>query len=123
MTLSALKQFVLTNFADIVEEAALVDITEMRVFLADTSFLDVWYSPRNKNKYSYHWERQHLDGTIYRHDNAPHARWQYVVTFSKHFHSGTEHHVVESHISVIPEEALFSFLTFIRETMAGDNRN
>ena len=59
--LPALKKFILTNFADIVDEVALTDITELRVFLADTSFLDIWFSLRNPAKYSYHWERQHIE--------------------------------------------------------------
>jgi len=120
--LPALKQFALTHFADIISEVALVDIAEMRIFLIDSSFLDVWFSPRNPSKYSYHWERQHIDGTIYRHDNAPHVRWQYVSTFPKHFHNGTESNVIESQISAVPTEALYAMLTFVRGSLDSFNR-
>ncbi|MGH8055623.1 MAG: toxin-antitoxin system TumE family protein, partial [Candidatus Entotheonellia bacterium] len=33
--------------------------------------------------YSFHWERRAIDGRIYRHDNAPHKRWQSVATFPR----------------------------------------
>jgi len=58
-----------------------------------------------------------LDGTIYRHDNAPHSRWRSVATFPRHFHEGSETRVVESHLSQVPEEALREFLTFVRDRL------
>lgn len=77
--------------------------------------MDVWFSLKLPGRYSYHWERRAIDGKIYRHDNAPHKRWQSVATFPRHFHDGSEANVSESHISKIPEEALREFLTFARE--------
>jgi len=47
-----------------------------------------------------------VDGTIYRHDNAPHKGWKNVKTFPKHFHNGSEDNVTESTISEKPEEGL-----------------
>jgi hypothetical protein len=79
--------------------------------------VDVWYSLKLSDRYSYHWERRAIDGTIYRHDNAPHKRWQSVETFPRHFHDGSEARVSESYISADPEEALREFLTFAREKM------
>ena len=43
---------------------------KIRVIFIDNSFLDVYWS--SSGKYSLHYERRHIDGTIYRHDNAPH---------------------------------------------------
>jgi len=107
------------EFADIVMEVLLPDISELRIVLTDGSFVDIWYSLKLPNRYSYHWERKAIDGTIYRHDNAPHRRWRSVETFPRHFHDGSEPHVSESYLSDVPEEALREFLTFARERMKG----
>jgi hypothetical protein len=105
------------EFSDIVIETLISDVNDLRVVLKDGSFVDVWYSLKLSDRYSYHWERRAIDGTIYRHDNAPHRRWQSVDTFPKHFHNGSETRVSESYISSVPEEALREFLTFAREKM------
>lgn len=112
-----LREIAEVEFADIVVEAFVPDINELRIILTDGSFVDVWFSLKLAGRYSYHWERKAIDGKIYRHDNAPHRRWQSVATFPHHFHSGSETNVTESHISVDPEEALREFLTFARERM------
>jgi len=33
------------------------------------------------SRYAYHWERRHVDDTIYRWDNAKHEVWKKVKTF------------------------------------------
>jgi len=53
------------EFDDIVEEAYSPDINELRVILVDGSFIDVWFSLKLVGRYSYHWERKAIDGTIY----------------------------------------------------------
>lgn len=103
------------EFADIVVEALVLDVNELRVLLTDGSFVDVWFSLKLAGRYSYHWERRAVDGMVYRHDNAPHKRWQSVATFPRHFHGGSETNVVESYLSESPEEAMREFLTFVRE--------
>lgn len=105
------------EFADIVVEALIPDTNELRIILTDGSFVDVWFSLKRHGGYSYHWERRAIDGTIYRHDNAPHKHWQSVATFPRHFHDGTETDVSEGHISEVPEEGLREFLTFVRGTL------
>jgi hypothetical protein len=47
------------------------------------------------------WERRHIDGTIYRHDNMPHAQWQGVSSFPKHFHVGDQETNVFSPLIVL----------------------
>ena len=101
------------EFADIVVNAVVPGINKLRLFLNDGSFIDVWFSLKLSGRYSYHWERQAIDGTIYRHDNAPHLQWKSVATFPKHFHDGSESNVSESHISDVPEQGLREFLTFV----------
>ncbi len=110
----ALREIVMVEYADIVVGVLLPGPNEMRIFVKDGSFVDVWFSLKLVGRYSYHWERQALDGTVYRHDNAPHQRWQSVRTFPAHFHAGSENQVVESELSLIPEDALRQFLTFVR---------
>lgn len=112
-----LREIAEIEFSDIVIEALVPDVNALRIVLTDGSFVDVWHSLKLADRYSYHWERRAIDGTIYRHDNAPHRRWQSVETFPRHFHDGSEAHVTESHISAVPEEALREFLTFARERM------
>ena len=101
-----LKEIAEIEFWDIVEDAVVSDINKLRIYLFDGSFVDIWYSLVLKGRYSYHWERNHLDGTIYRHDNAPHEKWKNIKTYPKHFHNGTEENVIESHIKENTEEGL-----------------
>ena len=115
--LDRLKRIVETEFADIVEHAYSPALNELRIILIDGSFIDLWFSLKLKGRYSYHWERKALDGKIYRHDNAPHKRWQQVKTFPKHFHDGSEDQAAESFISDIPEEAVRQFLAFVRDKL------
>lgn len=118
-----LREIAELEFADIVAEAFIPDINELRVILTDGSFVDIWFSLKLAGRYSYHWERRAIDGTIYRHDNAPHKRWQSVATFPKHFHNTGETNVVESHLSEVPEEALRQFLSFVRDRMGIRSRS
>jgi hypothetical protein len=112
-----LQEIAEVEYADIVQETLLPDINELRIILSDGSFVDIWFSLKLSDRYSYHWERRAIDGKIYRHDNAPHKRWQSIATFPRHFHDGSEMNVAESHISTVPAEALREFLTFVREMM------
>ena len=91
-----LREMAEVEFADIVVESLIPDVNELRFILRDGSFVDVWFSLKLADRYSYHWERRALDGTIYRHDNAPHSRWRSVATFPRHFREGSETRVVES---------------------------
>ena len=118
-----LREIAEVEFADIVVEAFIPDVNELRVILTDGSFVDVWFSLKLAGRYSYHWERRAVDGTIYRHDNAPHKRWQSVETFPRHFHHASETNVLESYLSEVPEDALREFLTFVRDRMATSSGN
>jgi len=66
-----LREIAEVEFADIVLEAFVPDINELRIILSDGSFVDVWFSLKLFDRYSYHWGRRAIDGKIYRHDNAP----------------------------------------------------
>ena len=88
MDVARLREIAEVEFADIVVEAFSFGINELRVILTEGSFVDVWFSLKLQGRYSFHWERQAIDGTIYRHDNAPHRRWEAVAPFPCHFHNG-----------------------------------
>ncbi len=107
-----LKDIAEIEFNDIVVDVIFADLNELRIILIDGSFIDVWYSLKLKGRYSYHWERKFIDGSIYRHDNAPHKKWRHLQTFPKHFHNVSEDIVISSHISDDPELALKEFLSF-----------
>jgi len=111
-----LKNLIETDFAGIVEEVIIKEINEFRILLIDETFVDVWFSLKIKNRYSYHWERKFKDNTIYRHDNIPHSQWKYVITFPKHFHNGSEASVEESYISEEIIKGTYEFMRFVKES-------
>jgi len=49
---------------------------KLRLDIIDGSVIDIFCSVRGK--YSFHWERGAIDGSIYRHDNAPHKKWRNI---------------------------------------------
>jgi hypothetical protein len=117
MNMQLLQGIVEREFPDIISSTLLGEVNELRIFLNDGSFVDVWLSLKLNGRYSYHWERRALDNTVYRHDNAPHLKWQSVSTFPKHYHDGSEGNVTASYISDDPEMAVREFLLFVRETV------
>jgi len=107
-----LKDIAEVEFNDIVVNVIVTDLNEFRIILIDGSFIDVWFSLKLEGRYSYHWERKFIDGSIFRHDNAPHIKWKNIPTFPKHFHNGSEDIVIASDISDDPELALKESLGF-----------
>lgn len=111
--LEKLKRIAEEEFADIVTRAWIID-AKLRVLLVDESFIDFWWSLEIPGRFAHHWERRHIDGTIHRHDNAPHIAWQQVSSFPVHWHKFDEHHVVESALPMDPEGMVRFFLEFAR---------
>jgi len=105
------------EFADIVQSTAVMR-SKLRVLLRDGSYIDFWWSLSISGRYAYHWERTHVDGTIYRQDNMPDPDASRVETFPKHFHNGISSTVTESTISPQPREGLRQFLQFAREHLS-----
>ncbi|MFN3762096.1 MAG: DUF6516 family protein [Anaerolineae bacterium] len=106
-----------TEFSDIVVATTTIR-DKLRVVLEDGSYIDFWWSARIPGRFAHHWERVHVDGTIYRHDNMPHPRWKGVSTFPQHYHQGKPEFVVESYLPAeSPEDALRAFLTFARQIL------
>lgn len=113
----ALRSIAIREYPDIVQSTAVMHENDLRLFLVDGSFVKVWFSMRVVGRYSYHWERRMVDGSIYRHDNAPDQAWNSVSTWPKHFHSGSQETVIESHLDDNPQVALRQFLTFVRNNL------
>ena len=106
------------KFSDILQSTELIRgtagrIRKLRLYLIDKTFVDIWYS--TDGSYSFHWEQRSIRNTIYRHDNAPHRKWQNVSTFPKHCHDGTQLNVTESFLSDDYEKAIEEFLCLVRE--------
>jgi len=108
------------QFKEVVVETKIYQLSsgepaKLRIELIDGSFADVWVSI--SGKYSYHWDRLEIDGTMYRFDNAPHKAWASVATFPHHFHNRNEKTVTESNLPSVPETQMKYFMDFIRKTL------
>jgi len=82
--------------------------------MRDDSFIDVWFSLKVSGRFSYHWERRHVDGIMFRHDNFPDTNWKIISTFPKHYHNRSQDAVEESNIDDDPFLALRQFMDFAR---------
>lgn len=91
---------------------------KIRVHIVDGSYLDVWLSRKILGRYAYHWERRHIDGSIYRYDNRPHESLKLMKTYPRHFHDSSERNVKESRISDDPEEAVREVLELVRRRVS-----
>ena len=83
---------------------------KLRLYLSDQSFIDIYVSQTIKNRFAFHWERQHLDGKIYRFDNYPDIRWKEVKGFPYHFHDGKQNKVIKAGF---PQEIIAGFRNFM----------
>lgn len=111
--LSKIKRIVDIEYARIVLSSEIFH-DKLRVYLIDGSFVDIWFSTKIPGRFSYHWEKRHIDGRIYRHDNFPDPRWKKLSTFPKHFHDEFQEKVRESQISNDPIKAIHEFMDFIQ---------
>ena len=89
---------------------------KLRLLFKDSSFLDIYLSP--SGKYSYHWERRMLDGTVFRFDNAPHHPHIGI----EHLHKGTEEAIVHYSINADPVEAFHEVMSFIERYFTDKER-
>ena len=113
--LTQLARIIDIEYHGIVAGASQIYHDKIRAHLSDGSFIYIWFSRKIRGRFSYHWERRHLDGTIYRHDNFPDPRWKAISTFPKHFHDGSQTQVRESSVDDNPVEGLRQFMDFVRK--------
>ncbi len=114
--LRRLRELVLRMYPEIVVDAEIV-YGKLRIYLVDESFIDVWISRRLPNRYAIHWERRHIDGTIYRWDNTPHEAHKRIPTFPHHFHEGRDNVVKPFHYPGSLEKALEKALEYVRRKL------
>ena len=115
-----LLESIANTYKEIVLETKIIKLpsgepAKLRIEFVDGSFADVWVSV--SGKYSYHWDRLAIDGTIYRYDNAPHKVWAYVETFPHHFHNGDARTVIESEMDSKPDVQMKKFMDYVRESL------
>jgi hypothetical protein len=117
--LAKLAELAEIEFADVVMGYDIIE-GKLRLYIIDESFLDVWFSRQIKGRYAYHWERRHVDGYVFRWDNAKHEIWKSIKTFPNHFHEGIDNNVRESLLPEIPDQALRYVLIYVREVLYKD---
>jgi len=117
--LTKLKRIIDIEFHDVLGGSG-TDIyhDKIRAFIKDGSFVDIWFSRKIQGRFSYHWERGHIDNRIYRHDNFPDPRWKEISTFPKHFHNGSQTHVEKSLIDNDPILGVRQFMDFVRKMLS-----
>ena len=113
VSLSILRTIAEVEFSDIIVFTSIID-DKLRVMLVDNSYIDFWWSYKFPERFAHHWERRHVDGTIYRHDNAPLNKWRQVSSFPQHFHFKSDSEVIASTLNPVPEIAISEFLSFAR---------
>jgi hypothetical protein len=118
MELVQLARIIDIEYRDIVVGACRIHHDKIRTHHLDGSFVDIWFSRKIPGRFSYHWERRQLDGSIYRHDNFPDLRWKDLSTFPKHFHDGAQERVFESSIDDDPPQGIRQFMDFIRSMLS-----
>jgi len=65
--LSELQTIAEIEFCDIVSFCE-ISKDKLRLYLTDESFIDIWLSKKVLGHYAFHWERGHINGSIYRHE-------------------------------------------------------
>ncbi len=115
MKFEQLQSIVEDHFLDIVVEVIKPSPDKLRLVLRDKSFVDVRLSLTIKNRVDFHWEKTHIDGTIYRYDNFPDMKFKKIQTFPYHFHNKSEKKVVASPFSKILPKGFIDFMEFVRK--------
>lgn len=119
---AALARIAEVEFADIVLSTQ--DLGhKLRVYLKDKTFIDLFYTTKLKTqRFSIHWERMHIDGSIYRLDNTPDKKWHKVAMFPIHFHKKLYEQVEAAPFPIDQRgsmESIFrKFLQFVKDHIA-----
>lgn len=113
--LEELVRVALDHAADLTIDVLEPSPYKRRLVFRDRSFLDLYLSISQEGIYAFHWERRHIDGTIFRVDNYPHLHARRFKSYPHHFHDQRDERVKESEFGETPEGVLVRFLEFIRE--------
>ena len=104
------------EFSEIVSDSAPMG-EKLRLLLNDTSY--IWLSRTLQDRFGFHWERRHLDGTFYRYDNFPDTEWRAVSAYPRHFHNGSQDAVESAFFSSDLTEGFRNFLRFAAAKLRG----
>ena len=104
------------EYPDIVVSAEL-KADRLRIHFLDGSFLDVWFSQTIPGKYAFHWERRHVNGSVYRWDNAAHKSIQHIDTFPHHLHEGKQENVKSFKPKPSWENTFKAILNYVKEKL------
>lgn len=115
-SLDLLRRLVEIEYSDIVVQTDLLG-AKLRVLLVDGSYVDVWCSRKLEVRFGFHWERRHLDGSIYRYDNFPDENWAGVPTFPFHLHDGNQSNVVAAPFAQSVEQGFREFMALVQQKM------
>ena len=113
--LKTIKEIVEDQFLDIVEDILTPSEEKLRVVLKDKSFIDLRISRSVKNRFDFHWERRHIDGSIFRYDNFPDTRFKKLKSFPYHLHYQKENKAVESKFRKTLPAGFVDFMNFVRD--------
>lgn len=96
---------------------------KLRLYLTDRSFIDIYISQTIKNRFAFHWEREHLDGKIFRFDNYPDTKWKKVKSFPYHFHNGDQSKVIATDFSQEIIGGFRDFMRFVQRKIKSGNKS
>jgi len=117
VVLETLRRIAEIEFSDVVLFSDMVG-RKLRLWLIDDSYIDVNLSKKIKGRFGFHWERGHVDGSLFRYDNFPDTAWRHVTTFPYHFHNGSQSNVEDSPFDRDIVQGFRQFLTFVREQLS-----
>jgi len=98
ISLYEIERMILVELKDLVRSSKILR-NKLRFTFKDQSFLEIFKSNNITNRWAFHWERKHVDGLIYRHDNMPHKSWENIESFPWHYHYKSEENVIKSDFS------------------------
>lgn len=76
--LEAIREIIEDQFLDITRDILKPSEEKLRVVLNDESFIDIRISQTVKNRFDFHWERRHIDKSVFRYDNFPDVHFKKI---------------------------------------------
>ena len=113
--LETIREIIEDQFLDIIENILEPSAEKLRIVLKDKSFIDVRISQTVVNRFDFHWERRHIDKSLFRYDNFPDIHFKKFNSFPFHFHYQKENKVVESKFRKTLPGGFIDFMNFVRD--------
>jgi len=107
--LERIRQVTEKEFPDILKTKPSLVGMKLRIYLIDSSLLDIYYHPKGK-KYSFHWQKKTESIRI---NTAPHHRD--IVSYPRHVHTGETIEADKiTDTNLTPEENLRKVLSYVK---------